>query len=110
MLRADGLQAVLASPHELRVESRTAIPALARWLAEAHGVTFLYQTLVRSVEPPNIETTRGALRPQRMRRLPGRRFLGLFPERFASLRSDPLQAAHAACGAPHRRCRDSPPR
>src|SRR5207245_5309163 len=37
MLRTDHLQAVLASPHDLRVESRIAVPALARWLAEVHG-------------------------------------------------------------------------
>jgi D-hydroxyproline dehydrogenase subunit beta len=30
----------MISPHDLRVESRTAIPQLARWLQEAHGVEF----------------------------------------------------------------------
>jgi D-hydroxyproline dehydrogenase subunit beta len=35
MLAGTKLRAVLWSPHELRVESREAIPALARWLAEA---------------------------------------------------------------------------
>ncbi|SCW92083.1 FAD dependent oxidoreductase TIGR03364 [Sphingobium faniae] len=32
--------AAFFSPHDLRVESRTAIPLLARWLEEAHGVAF----------------------------------------------------------------------
>jgi FAD dependent oxidoreductase TIGR03364 len=84
MLRADGLLAVLASPHELRVESRLAIPALARWLAEAQGVTFLYQTLAKAVSPPAVETTRGNVRAARCVVCPGDDFLGLFPERFAT--------------------------
>ncbi|HKU93931.1 MAG TPA: FAD-dependent oxidoreductase, partial [Vineibacter sp.] len=58
-LRRDALQAALWSPHDLRVESRTAIPALARWLAETWGVTFLRSTLVRDIAPPHIDTTRG---------------------------------------------------
>jgi FAD dependent oxidoreductase TIGR03364 len=82
MLRSEGLLAVLASPHELRVESRTAIPALARWLAEAEGVTFLYQTLVTSAVPPSIETTRGTVRAERCVVCPGDDFLSLYPERF----------------------------
>ena len=36
----------LISPHELRVESRTAIPALAAWLEEAQGVVFFRETVV----------------------------------------------------------------
>lgn len=82
MLRPDELLAVLASPHELRVESRTAVPALARWLAETQGVTFLYQTQVRSVAPPTVETTCGTIRALRCVVCPGDDFLGLFPERF----------------------------
>jgi FAD dependent oxidoreductase TIGR03364 len=82
MLRSEGLLAVLASPHELRVESRTAIPALARWLAKAEGVTFLYRTLVRSALPPCIETTRGTVRAERCVVCPGDDFLSLYPERF----------------------------
>jgi FAD dependent oxidoreductase TIGR03364 len=82
MLRPDGLLAVLASPHELRVESRTAIPALACWLAEAAGVTFLYQTLVTAAVPPIVETTRGNVRAERCVVCPGDDFLSLYPERF----------------------------
>src|SRR5947209_3212849 len=40
-LRAREFAGALYSPHELRVESREAIPKLAAWLAQAHGVTFL---------------------------------------------------------------------
>jgi len=86
MLRTDQLQAVLASPHDVRVESRLAIPALARWLAEAHGVTFLYQTLAKAVAPPVIETTRGTIRAGLCVVCPGDDFLGLYPERFDAYR------------------------
>lgn len=41
-VRSDGLAGALYSPHELRVESREALPRLAAWLAEAHGVQFYF--------------------------------------------------------------------
>ena len=50
---------MLWSPHELRVESRDAIPMLAKWLAGVHGVTFRWDTAVHRVAPPIIETSRG---------------------------------------------------
>jgi FAD dependent oxidoreductase TIGR03364 len=84
MLRTDDLLAVLASPHDLRVESRIAVPALARWLAEVHGVTFLYQTLAKAVTPPVIDTTRGPVRARLCVVCPGDDFLSLYPERLAS--------------------------
>lgn len=84
MLREDLLRAALWSPHELRVESRRAVPALARWLTEAHGVQFFYQTLVRSVELPAIATTRGPVMAERCVVCPGDDFLGLYAERFAA--------------------------
>src|SRR5450755_780895 len=40
-LDAAGHKAVLASPHELRIEPREAIPRIAAWLAETQGVEFL---------------------------------------------------------------------
>src|SRR5580698_8328524 len=39
-LAGEGLLGALWSPHELRVESRQAVPRLAAWLAAAHGVSF----------------------------------------------------------------------
>ena len=84
MLRGEELRAVLWSPHELRVESREAIPKLARWLAEAHGVTFFYQTLVQAVELPTVATTRGRITAPRCVVCPGDDFLGLFADRFAA--------------------------
>lgn len=83
-LRPDGVTAALYSPHELRVESRTAIPALARWLGEAHGVTFLWSTLVHSVEAPVLETSRGRVEAETVIVCPGDNFQGLFADRIAA--------------------------
>lgn len=82
-LRNGALSAVLWSPHELRVESRDAVPRLAAWLEEAHGVTFRRNTLVRAVEPPVIETTGGTVRAEAAVICPGDDFLTLVPERIA---------------------------
>jgi len=76
--------AALYSPHELRVESRTAIPRLAAWLAEAHGVTFLRSTEVHSVEPPRLATSRGTVEAEAVVVCPGDDFLGLFADRIGA--------------------------
>lgn len=83
-LRQEPLTAALWSPHEIRVESRTAIPKLAGWLEAAHGVTFLRSTLVRHVEPPRIETTAGVVHAECAVVCPGDNFKSLFPERIAA--------------------------
>ena len=83
-LRRSSLNAVLWSPHERRVESRTAIPRLARWLEEALGVTFLRSALVKAVEPPRIETTRGTLLAETAIVCPGHDFQSLFADRIGA--------------------------
>jgi FAD dependent oxidoreductase TIGR03364 len=45
------------SPHELRVESRTAIPKLAAWLAERHGVVFHHGETVLEAAAGRVRTT-----------------------------------------------------
>lgn len=78
------LRAVLWSPHELRVESRDAVPALAAWLERAHGVVFRWQTLVHGVEPPRVHTSRGPLSADAVVVCPGDDLVSLFPERLAA--------------------------
>ena len=73
----------LYSPHEVRVESRTAIPLLAAWLAEAHGVTFMRNTTVHAVEPPSIETSRGLVSAEAVVVCPGDDLASLFAEYLA---------------------------
>ena len=76
--------AALHSPHELRVESKTAIPALADWLAEAHGVTFRWGVAVRAVETPRIETSAGPVEAEAAIVCPGDDYTALFSERIAA--------------------------
>ncbi|MBV1694078.1 MAG: TIGR03364 family FAD-dependent oxidoreductase [Hyphomicrobiales bacterium] len=83
-LRQGEIVGALWSPHELRVESRDAIPRLAAWLAEAHGITFLRSTLVKDVRLPDIHTTRGVIHAECVVVCPGHDFLTLYPERVAA--------------------------
>jgi FAD dependent oxidoreductase TIGR03364 len=79
------LAGALYSPHEIRVESREAIPKLAAWLAQAHGVTFLCETAVRAVSPPKLETSRGVVEAEAVVVCPGDDFVSLLPERLHGL-------------------------
>jgi FAD dependent oxidoreductase TIGR03364 len=83
-LRQGALTAALWSPHERRIESRTAIPRLAGWLEQALGVTFLRSTLVTAVEPPRVVTTRGTIAAETAIVCPGHDFLSLFADRIAA--------------------------
>lgn len=78
------LLAALWSPHELRVESRQAIPRLAAWLAAKHGVTFLWGAAALSVETGKVFTTRGPIGAGAVAVCPGDDLATLFPERVAA--------------------------
>lgn len=92
-LQTRGLQAALWSPHDLRVESREAIPLLADWLARRHGVTFLWETAVREVDTPTVQTSRGPVAAASVVVCPGDDLETLFPERMkaAGIRRCTLQ-------------------
>jgi len=75
--------AALHSPHELRVESRQAIPQLASWLAESFGVEFLWATAVHDVSPPVLRTSRGDVFAETAIVCPGDDHISLFSERIA---------------------------
>ncbi len=78
---ADGeIQGALWSPHERRVESRTAIPRLAAWLAEGHRVEFHRRTLVKGIEPGAAATTAGRIEAERIVVCPGDDLRTLFPD------------------------------
>ena len=83
-LQTSALEAVLWSPHELRVESREAMPRLAAWLASEYGVAFRWATAVHAVDPPRIETSRGPLVALAAAVCPGDDFVTLYPERLAA--------------------------
>jgi FAD dependent oxidoreductase TIGR03364 len=80
-LRAD-LVGALHSPHELRVESREAIPLLAAWLARAHGVTFHWRCAVLSVESGVVQTSSGEYRAPRIIVAPGADLVSVASEVF----------------------------
>lgn len=76
-LNTDGAVAALYSPHELRVESRTAIPRLAHWLQEAAGVHFFYGEEVLEVAPPKVRTAARTLHAERVVICPGTELNGV---------------------------------
>ena len=84
-LRADRLEVALWSPHERRVESRTAIPRLARWLEAAHGVALRRETHVFAAGDGRLETTAGPFRAERIVVCPGDERLTLLHDRIAAL-------------------------
>jgi FAD dependent oxidoreductase TIGR03364 len=71
------------SPHELRVESRTAIPKLIAWLA-AQGVDFRFNTAVRAIDGTRIETARGPVSAAATVVCPGDDLNTLYPDVVAS--------------------------
>ncbi len=73
---------VLYSPHELRVESRDAVPRLAAWLEEALGITFLRQAVVTEVAPPHVSTSNGDVSAGAAVICPGDDFHTLFAGRL----------------------------
>ena len=78
-----GTLSALWSPHDLRVDSRTAIPRLAAWLSARFGVRFLHQTAVHAVEPPHVVTAQGVIEADRAVVCPGDDLVSLFPDRLA---------------------------
>jgi len=78
-------EGALFSPHELRVESRTAIPRLAAWLEARWGVVFRWSTAVHAVTPPTIETALGRIDAGQVVVCPGDDFATLFPDAIAPL-------------------------
>jgi FAD dependent oxidoreductase TIGR03364 len=103
-LRARGLRCALWSPHELRVESRDAIPRLAAWLQDAHEVEIERGVQVLSIDPPSIETTAGRLEADTVIVCPGDDLLGLYASRLAAygLTRCSLQMMRIAPGVPMR--------
>jgi FAD dependent oxidoreductase TIGR03364 len=81
MLAPGPLAGALWSPHDLRVESRTAIPRLAAWL-ESRGVRVRRQVQVRAVDGGRLDTTAGPIEAGAVIVCPGDDFLSLFPDRI----------------------------
>jgi FAD dependent oxidoreductase TIGR03364 len=83
-LQAPDMIGVLESTVELRVESRDAIPRLANWLTEAHGVRILRNAPVHAIDPPWVHTAGVRLRAERIAVCTGDEYHGLFAERLGA--------------------------
>lgn len=81
---APSLLAALWSEHELRVESRQAIPRLAAWLEARHGVVFMRETAVLSIDTGRVDTPHGQVRASAIAVCPGDDLTSLLPERIAA--------------------------
>lgn len=76
----EGQRAVLYSPHDIRVESRTAIPKLSTWLG-AHA-DLHYGVAVTGIETGRLETSIGEISAERIIVCPGDDLTGLFADRI----------------------------
>jgi FAD dependent oxidoreductase TIGR03364 len=81
---ARDLLGALHSPHELRVESREAVPRLRRFLAEKHGVALLPRVAALAVESGRVLTPAGTFTAPHIVVCPGTDIVSLFPESFAA--------------------------
>jgi FAD dependent oxidoreductase TIGR03364 len=76
------VQGALWSPHDVRVESRTAIPRFTDWLREKWSVDFLFDTAALEIDPPRVRTSRGEVAADATIVCPGDDLVSLFPERI----------------------------
>lgn len=74
---------VLYSPHEIRVESKTAIGLLSKWLADAKGVDFHFGCAVTGIALPTVSTSSGDFSAERVVVCPGHDVYSLYPEAIA---------------------------
>lgn len=81
-LRA-GITAALASPHELRIEARYAVGAIAAWLEEEHGVVFSWSNPTLALDGTTVRHAHGALEAGAVVLAPGTQ-VGDFAPHYAS--------------------------
>lgn len=77
---ADGLRGGAFLPRDVRVEQRSAAPAIAAWLAEQPGARVLWSTPVLGVGPGLVRTGRGELAADRIALCVGHDVDRLLPE------------------------------
>ena len=76
------VRAALYSPHELRVDSRSAIPKLAAFLEREYGVAFLPPAVAHAVEAGVAHTSAGPVYASHVAVCPGPDLRTLFPREF----------------------------
>jgi FAD dependent oxidoreductase TIGR03364 len=90
------LSGILLARPDLRVDSRLAIPALAKWLVETQRVEIRRGVAVLRVEPGRLETTIGEIAAHAVVVCPGDDLASLYPERLADLKRCKLQMLRLA--------------
>ncbi len=90
------LAGAMLSSLDLRVESREAVPALARWLAAEHGVAFRFGTAVHGVDSGRLTTAAGTIRATAIVVAPGDDLSTLFPQATAGVTRCKLQMLRLA--------------
>lgn len=95
-IRPAALEGVLTSAIDIRVESRTAIPKLAAWLAAHHGVEFWRGVAVHGVETGQLDTSVGTIPARAIIVCPGDDLATLFPDALAGITRCKLQMLRLA--------------
>ena len=93
-----GVPGALWSPHEVRVEAREALPAIARWLEERHGVVFAWETAALGIDDGNVRHSAGTIAADAMVIAPGANVAAFAPDlaRRAAVRTCRLQMMRLA--------------
>ena len=76
-LRLEESLGLLYSPHEFRVESKEAIPQLAKYLQTEMGIDFHWETEVLSIQDSWVQTSNGQLQADRVVICPGAQLTGV---------------------------------
>lgn len=99
---ASGLAGALWSPHELRVDAREALPRLAQWLAQRHGVDFQWGLAVTGLGPRGVVHAEGEIAAGAVVLAPGESLRMLAPPlaRQAGLRACRLQMLRTVAQPP----------
>lgn len=74
-----GARGALASPHELRIDARTAVAKLARWLESDHGVALHFGRAALGVETGGVQTAEGPIAGDAVVVAPGSGLAALYP-------------------------------
>jgi D-hydroxyproline dehydrogenase subunit beta len=82
----DNLSGALESPHELRVESRTAIPLLTNWLRAERGIRLVPRVAVHDVATGRLNSSAGPFEAPYIIVCPGADLMTLFPDVIARRR------------------------
>ena len=97
-----GIAGALASPHELRLEARDAIAAIAAWLEERHGVVFSWSNPLLAIEGTQVRHAHGTLDAGAIVVAPGTAVVDFAPQfaRRVELRQCTLQMMRIAAPGP----------